>query len=149
MRKFTFLLLLSCSFILFAQAQNKKTPDHLIQAQPDAATGVVEAPIEPEVYKFVEQMPVFDGDLPAFLSGNLKYPEEAKKNGTEGRVIVQFIIRKDGSVTDSEVIRSSGAKSLDDEALRVVGQMPKWKPGKQQGKAVNVSYVLPITFKLG
>jgi protein TonB len=99
------------------------------------------------VYRFVEQMPAFPGDLPAFLSQHLKYPDSAMAHGIEGRVVIEFIVRKDGSLTDAKVIRSVD-KTLDLEALRMISIMPRWKPGMQNGKAVDVWYVLPFMFKL-
>ena len=83
-----------------------------------------------------------------YLSENIKYPEDAKKDGAEGRVICQFTVNKDGSISDVEVVRSSGNESLDQEARRVVQSMPHWKPGLQRSKPVRVRYTIPITFKL-
>lgn len=103
------------------------------------------------VYNVVEQMPEFPGGekaLRAFLAENVKYPSIAKENGIYGRVVCQFIVEKDGSITDVEVVKSSGEISLDKEAIRVIKMMPKWKPGKQQNKPVRTRYTLPISFKL-
>ncbi len=102
------------------------------------------------VFTVVEEMPEFVGgneELIAFLSKNIKYPKEAKDNDIEGKVIVSFVIDTDGSVTDAEVVRSVGS-GCDEEAVRVVSSMPKWIPGKQRGKAVKVSFKLPINFAL-
>ncbi len=88
-------------------------------------------------------MPEFIGNMQEWLGKHLVYP----KTDEEGRVIVQFIVRSDGSVIKPEIIRSSGSSALDGEALRVVKAMPKWKPGKQQGKAVNVYFSMPVTFR--
>ena len=82
-----------------------------------------------------------------YVAENVKYPESAKENNLQGRVIVKFVIEKDGSVSNVEVGRGWG-NELDDEAVRVVKAMPKWKPGKQDGKPVRVSFMLPINFKL-
>ena len=82
-----------------------------------------------------------------WIDDNLKYPVEAAMDGIEGRVIVQFIVRPTGKVVDAEVVRGI-APSLDKEALRLINIMPNWIPGRQKGKAVNVRYTLPITFKL-
>ena len=82
-----------------------------------------------------------------FLGKNIKYPPQAMENEIQGRVIVTFVIMKDGSITNAEVVRGVDPL-LDKEALRVVNLMPKWKPGKQRGKAVNVKYTIPVTFRL-
>ena len=98
----------------------------------------------------VETMPSFRGGqqkLFEFLGNNLVYPQEAKEAGIEGQVFVEFYIEKDGSVTDGKVLKGIGY-GCDEEALRVIGLMPKWYPGKQRGKAVRVRYTLPINFKL-
>ena len=105
---------------------------------------------EDTVYQTVEEMPEFpDGieGLMDYVAQNVKYPESAKENNLQGRVIVKFVIEKDGSVSNVEVGRGWG-NELDDEAVRVVKAMPKWKPGKQDGKPVRVSFMLPINFKL-
>lgn len=111
-------------------------------------TGPVEPPAPPQIFKFVEQMPAFDGDLNSYLLSHIKYPDEAREQGTEGRSVIQFVVNEDGSISGVEVVRSAGSSSLDQEAKRVVAAMPKWKPGKQQGKAVKVYFTLPITFRL-
>ena len=115
----------------------------------------VEAPVEEEeeevVFVVVESMPEFPGGQQAlfkFLSENVKYPVIAQENGIQGRVICQFVVNRDGSIVDVEVVRSAGDASLDKEAVRVIKSMPKWKPGKQRGKAVRVKYTLPVNFKL-
>ncbi len=105
---------------------------------------------ENKVFDVVEQMPSFPGGMPAlmkWLSDNMKYPPIAAENGVQGRVIVQFVVEKDGSVTDVHVARSVDP-SLDKEAVRVVKVMPKWIPGKQNGSAVRVKYTVPVLFKL-
>ena len=83
----------------------------------------------------------------SWLSQNIKYPVIAAENGAKGRVIVQFVVEKDGSITDVQVVKSVDP-SLDKEAARVVGSMPHWIPGKQNGSAVRVKYTVPVTFKL-
>ena len=115
----------------------------------------VEAPVEEEeeevVFVIVESMPEFPGGQQAlfkYLSENVKYPVIAQENGIQGRVICQFVVNKDGSIVDVEVVRSGGDPSLDKEAIRVIKSMPKWKPGKQRGKAVRVKYTVPVNFKL-
>ena len=104
-----------------------------------------------KVYMVCETAPEFPGGAEAmmkYLSQNIKYPAAAADAGKEGRAAVQFIVKKDGSISDVKIVRSTNDKSLDAEALRVVSSMPKWKPGMQAGKAVNVNFVLPIVFKL-
>ncbi len=108
----------------------------------------VDAPAAPAIFKFVEQMPSFKGDLNAYLSAKLRYPDDAREAGTEGRSVIQFIVNENGSISGVEVVRSSGSASLDAEAKRVVSNMPAWSPGKQQGKEVKVYFTLPVTFKL-
>lgn len=105
---------------------------------------------ENKVFDVVEQMPSFPGGMGAlmsWLSQNIKYPVIAAENGVQGRVIVQFVVEKDGSITDVKVAKSVDP-SLDKEAARVVSSMPKWTPGKQNGSAVRVKYTVPVTFKL-
>ena len=105
---------------------------------------------EGEVFMVVEEMPEFPGGMGEcmkWLGQNIKYPAEAKEKGVEGRVIVQFVVEKDGTITNTKVVRGVDP-DLDAEALRVVNQSPKWKPGMQKGEAVRVKYTLPIMFKL-
>ena len=82
-----------------------------------------------------------------YLRENIKYPPIAAEKGVQGRVIVQFVVMKDGTIDDAKVVRSVDPY-LDAEALRVINAMPKWKPGKKDGQAVNVRYTVPIGFKL-
>ena len=103
------------------------------------------------VYNIVEQMPEFPGGAEAMMksiAGNIKYPEAAIDKNIEGRVFVSFVIEKDGSVSNVKVLRGIGG-GCDEEAARVISSMPKWKPGKQKGEFVRVSYQIPIMFKLG
>lgn len=105
---------------------------------------------ENKVFDVVEQMPSFPGGPSAllqYLSSNVKYPVVAQENGVQGRVVVSFVVEKDGSVTDVQVVRSVDP-SLDKEAVRVVKSMPHWIPGKQNGSAVRVKYNVPVSFKL-
>lgn len=109
-----------------------------------------EEPEEAEIFMVVEEMPEFPGGMAEclkFLGKNIKYPTIAQENGVQGRVIVQFVVNQDGSIVDPVVVRSVDPY-LDKEALRVIKTMPKWKPGKQRGKAVRVKYTVPVTFKL-
>ncbi|WP_462280908.1 energy transducer TonB [Salinivirga cyanobacteriivorans] len=105
---------------------------------------------EPEIFMVVEQMPEFpggQGELFKYISQNIQYPAIAKENGIQGKVFIQFVVGKDGSITNVTVLRGVDP-SLDKEAVRVVKNMPKWKPGKQRGKPVYVRYQVPINFKL-
>ena len=131
------------------EVNTEETEEEVVIAAP------VEAPQEEEeeevVFVVVESMPEFPGGQQAlfkYLSENVKYPVIAQENGIQGRVICQFVVNKDGSIVDVEVVRSGGDPSLDKEAVRVIKSMPKWKPGKQRGKPVRVKYTVPVNFKL-
>lgn len=103
-----------------------------------------------KVYDEVEQMPEYPGGMPAmieFLQTNIKYPEDALKQKVEGRVMVQFVVETDGSISDVHVAKQV-FPSLDAEAIRVVQVMPKWVPGRENGKVVRVKYNLPIVFRM-
>ncbi len=105
---------------------------------------------ENKVFDVVEQMPSFPGGqgaLMEYLSKNVKYPVVAQENGVQGRVVVSFVVERDGSVTDVQVVKSVDP-SLDREAVRVISSMPKWIPGKQNGQAVRVKYNVPVSFRL-
>lgn len=105
---------------------------------------------EEKVFIIVEDMPEYPGGNAAlykFISDNIKYPKEAKKNKIEGKVIVQFTVNKQGKVEDIKIVRGIGF-GCDEEVIRVVKRMPDWKPGKQRGKPVSVRYNLPVAFKL-
>ena len=102
------------------------------------------------VYQIVEEMPKFPGGenaLMDYVAKNVVYPKEAQEKGISGRVFVGFIVEKDGSVSEVKVLRGIGG-GCDEEAVRVISGLPKWKPGKQEGKPVRVSYQMPINFKL-
>lgn len=106
-------------------------------------------PVE-RVLDTCEQMPQFGTDnaeLFKFLQENVKYPEDAAKNKIQGRVVVEFVVDKEGNIKDPTIMRNA-YPSLDAEALRVVKSMPRWTPGYQDGQPVNVKYALPIVFKL-
>lgn len=103
-----------------------------------------------KVFDVVEEMPSFPGGqgaLMSYLASNIKYPVVAQENGVQGRVIVSFVVERDGSISDVRVARSVDP-SLDREAQRVVKSMPRWKPGKQNGSAVRVKYTVPVVFRL-
>nr|WP_297231422.1 energy transducer TonB [uncultured Prevotella sp.] len=138
--------------------ENKEgTKDRLAEAvRSDIAVAAPPPPPAPKpevsnkVFDVVEEMPHFPGGaaaLQAFLSSNTKYPVVAQENGVQGRVIVSFVVERDGSITDVRVVRSVDP-SLDREATRVVKSMPRWSPGKQNGSAVRVKYTVPVVFRL-
>lgn len=110
-----------------------------------------EEPEEQTIFEVVEQMPEFPNGgmagLMQYLSKNIKYPTIAQENGTQGRVTVQFVVNRDGSIVDAKVLRGVDPY-LDKEAIRVITSMPKWKPGMQRGKAVRVKYTVPVMFRL-
>lgn len=115
-----------------------------------APTIIEEAPQEDEIFMVVEDMPEPPGgiaELMKFLGKNIKYPTIAQENGIQGRVVVEFVVNRDGSIVDPKVVRGVDP-SLDKEAVRVIMSMPKWKPGKQGGKTVRVKYTVPVTFRL-
>lgn len=107
-------------------------------------------PVQEKPFTSVEQMPQYPGGdaaLMKYIASNLKYPTIAAENGVQGQVIIRFVVTKDGSISDVQVLRSLDA-SCDKEAVRVVKSMAKWIPGKQNGRAVAVYYTLPVRFKL-
>mgnify|MGYP006196816993 FL=1 len=113
---------------------------------------IAEAPVveEPKVFQFVEQNPEFPGgevELIKYLRNNTNYPQMEKDNDIQGKVMIRFVVMEDGSVADVTVLRGV-SPGLDKEAVRVVKTLPKFKPGRQQGKAVRVYYTLPYVFKL-
>ncbi len=119
-------------------------PDESIDIQSDTASEVG------DVFYIVEDMPTFNGGEPAiefriYVAQNLQYPVTAAENGTEGRVIIQFAVDKNGKVVDANVVRSVDP-ALDKEAVRVVMSSPDWEPGRQKGKAVKVLFTFPINF---
>ena len=102
------------------------------------------------VFDQVEEMPEFPGGMPAlieFLQTNIKYPKDAIKQDVGGRVMVMFVVETDGSISNVRVARKV-FPSLDEEAVRVVKAMPKWKPGKEKGRLVRVNYTLPVVFSI-
>ena len=112
--------------------------------------GGEEASDEVPVFRVVEEMPEFPGGMGEclkFLGKNIKYPVEAQKAGVQGKVIVQFVVEKDGNIANPKVVRSIDP-DLDGEAIRVISIMPKWKPGMQKGQPVRVKYTVPVTFRL-
>lgn len=106
---------------------------------------------EDEIFRVVEKQPEFPGGMNAlakYFQSNIRYPVMAQEMGIQGKCICEFVVNKDGSVQDVVVVRSAGDPSLDDEAVRLVKKMPKWKPGEQRGKPVRCKFVVPVTFKI-
>jgi TonB family protein len=130
-------------------------PEPAPQPEPGAPVSPGDFPPSPDsaanrdmVYTYVEQMPQPPGGLPnllQYLDQQARYPAEARRQRVEGKVFVNFIIRRDGKITDVKVVKGLGY-GLDEEAVRVVSQLPAWTPGKQNGQVVNVSYTVPVTF---
>ena len=119
-----------------------------VQAQKTVVSN--EASAKEKVYDVVEQMPEYPGgmsELMKFIGETMKYPEDAEKQQKEGLVLVRFVVEKDGSVNDVEVVKDAWP-SLDAEAIRVVKLLPKWTPGKQNGKVVRVKYTIPFRFAI-
>lgn len=118
----------------------------------DKGTGVVAAAPNPnKVFTFVEQMPSFpggEGALMKYLHDHIRYPAIARENGIQGTVVVQFIVGPDGTIRDVTTVGAKKGGGLEEEAMRVVKGMPKWKPGRQNGRAVTVQYSLPVRFVL-
>lgn len=155
------ILIQSCSFDK-KEVQTDPRPEDIMSYKVDSAGKVTGSmvnpkeafadaePIEGDIFTVVEEMPVFQGGTEAmmkFISNNIQYPEKARKEGIQGRVFVNFLIEKDGSVSSAKVLRGIGG-GCDEEALRVVEMMPDWTPGKQRGQAVRVSFNLPVKFLL-
>ena len=133
------------------EINSEETDDEIEIAPPVEQKVEVEVEEDETVFVVVETMPEFPGgqaELMKYLSNNVKYPVIAQENGIQGRVVCQFVVNRDGSIVDVEVVRSSNEASLDREAVRVIKSMPKWNPGKQRGKAVRVKYTVPVNFKL-
>ncbi len=129
-----------------SEATNKTAITAVMQVSNEKEEEAEDAP----VFFIVEEMPEFPGGqlaLRKFIAQAVKYPVIAQENGIQGKVFVNFVVGKDGSITNAKISRGVDP-SLDKEALRVVMSLPKWKPGKQGGKAVRVSYTVPINFQL-
>jgi protein TonB len=107
--------------------------------------------VEEEIFDVVEEQPEFPGgtaELMKYFRDNIKYPKISRDNNSQGKTFVKFIVNSDGSIQDAEIIKSAGDMYLDEEAVRVIEAMPKWKPGRNLGKAVRVKFVLPVNFRL-
>ena len=145
--------------VAISNVDQEGTKDRTVEAvRNDIAVNVppppVEAPkqevkqeVENKVFTVAEQMPSFKGNVNQWLSQNLTYPAVAAENGIQGRVIVNFVVEKDGSISNVQVVRSVDP-ALDKEAVSVVKRMPKWNPGMNNGQPARVKFTLPVTFKL-
>lgn len=114
------------------------------------ATSSADDDLDPKVFDIVEELPEFPGGITEYLkwlTKNLKYPLDAQRRSIQGKVIVQFVVNKEGMITNPKIVHSLDP-SCDREVLRVIGKMPKWKPGKEHRKPVRVKYSLPVVFKL-
>ena len=134
---------------LSAKPNTEAPAEENIEVQ-EVKTQVIEQEAPKEIFTVVEENPTYpggDASRVKFLMDNMKYPEEAKELGVQGKVFVTFVVEVDGSITDVRVLRGIGS-GCDDEAIRVVKSMPKWIPGKQRGVPVRVQFNLPINFKL-
>ncbi len=122
----------------------------ILDFQPPPPPPVDEKPVVEEIFDVVEEAPEPMGGMQAlydYLGKEVKYPQMAMDNNIQGKVYVQFVVEKDGSINDVNVVKGVH-NTLDKEATRVVKAMPKWKPGKQRGKAVRVRYTIPINFTI-
>ena len=130
---------------------NVEAPTEDVQVEvKDDGPKVIETPQQAEIFTVVEEQPGYPGGEEArisYLQQNIKYPEEAKELGIQGKVFVTFVVEVDGTITDVRVLRGIGG-GCDEEAIRVVKSMPKWVPGKQRGVPVRVQFNLPIKFTL-
>ena len=146
--------------VLEIMDNDSKVEESTIQASDDtqAAVEVKYTPVEVEeeeveeeqIFQIVEEAASFPGGIGEcmkWLGKNIKYPTISQENGVQGRVIVQFVVNRDGTIVDAKVVRGVDPY-LDKEALRVVNMMPKWTPGKQRGKAVRCQFTLPVQFRL-
>ena len=135
---------------LAAKPSNEAPPTEEELAPKEEKKQVIEQEVKPEPFTVVEEMPAFPGgeaDMYKFITSNIKYPEEAKELGIQGKVFVNFVVEPDGSISGVKIMRGIGG-GCDEEAIRVVKAMPKWIPGKQRGVPVRVYFNLPIKFTL-
>ena len=143
------------ALLLFANCKsngNNTSEKKIVDAPENVETQVAATTVsgDDEIYGYVDVMPEYPGGTTAmfdFIQKNVKYPESAKDKGIEGKVYVQFVVEKDGSISNIEVLRGV-SEDIDAEAVRVVKAMPKWKPGMNEGKPVRVQFTLPFNFKL-
>jgi periplasmic protein TonB len=137
------------------QTQKGENTEAFVNVVEAPAAPPIDAPVktvveEPKTFEYVEQMPEYPDGMKAmfrFLSEHVKYPAVARENGIEETIYIGFVVGNDGTIRNVNVKRGKNS-SLNEEAVRVVSMMPKWKAGRQNGKAVNVAYTLPIKFHL-
>ena len=135
--------IITCSFSAFGQNENHNPSDSAYRPVMGTSNS------SDIVFTRIDEMPEFPGGheaLMQYLASNIRYPKEAREKDIEGKVVVKFVVCKDGTLCNEEVVRSIGG-GCDEEVIRVVKAMPEWKPGKQNGKAVKVYYTLPVTFR--
>lgn len=150
----SFLIAVATIFTISCSKSNEIEAEYETVVTAKNQSTTADKPSNENVYVVVEEMPVFDNDetkefikFRQYLAKNLRYPEEAAKKGIDGRVFVSFVVDSDGNVTKVKVVRGV-EPALDNEAVRVIQSSPKWKPGKQKGENVNVSFTFPIIFVL-
>ena len=145
------IIMLTC-FLAGCKGKQKEQKEQVNTetAQTLESETIVDEDENDEVYQVVDQMPEFPGGmeaLEAFIKDNIQYPDSAKNNNMQGRVLVSFVVNKDGSIADPVVIRSAD-HIFDDEAITVIRSMPNWIPGKLHGETVRVQFTVPVTFRL-
>jgi len=145
--KYLFCLSL-CLLATGAFAQSKNNEPMGIDPNVIPGTETKAPPKKPDVFMYVEQMPIAGYDLNAWIGKNMHMPQSAIDNNINGRVITQFVVDENGVITDPQIIRGL-SPACDAEALRLISTMPAWKPGKQNGKAVKVRFTQPIVFRVG
>lgn len=123
---------------------NSLNPD-IVSTHSGTTNVIAKAADKPMVW--VPQMPEFNGDIQSYISSNIHYPDAARENNIDGKVTIQFVVNEDGSVSNAKILKGIGG-GCDEEAIRIVSCMPRWKPGKQNGKTVKVYFTLPINFQL-
>jgi protein TonB len=136
--------------MMTAEQANTEVKNEEVTAVAEVQEEVKEEEAPVEVFVVVEEMPTYpggDGELMKFINSNIVYPEIAKENNIQGRVILRFCVTYKGAVDQVQVLKPVDP-ALDNEAIRVIKMLPAWKPGKQGGKAVNVWYSVPVTFQL-
>jgi len=149
---FMLALLLTCNTITASELTSlgQVRTEQRVKTRSTKSNGTTSGKKASEIYRSVEQMPRYPGGeaaLMKYLGANIRYPEDAAKNNIEGRVVLQFVVEADGSIGEVKVVRSVDP-SLDAEAVRVIKSIPKFTPGRHDGKAVAVWYTIPVSFQL-
>jgi protein TonB len=140
-----------CTLVMFAQSDGVNTTSNDTVVGDDQFTAYIDPERNEILLTSIQVMPEFPGgqkEMCMYIQENLIYPKQALKKQIQGRSICQFIVEKDGSISHIQVVRSSGNKSLDRAAIRVIKTMPKWTPGRLQGKIVRTTYALPVNFRI-